>query len=143
MSVLREVIDAVDPALAGHAVAHPGKPRFDELVEDAGRLFVLEAVFEGYLLHYGVSRAFGRMDDDLRLLAGDVLYALGLSRLAEAGDLEAVGELADLISLSARAHAEGRDELVEELWLASARALSAEGGSGAREAARDRLPSAS
>ena len=41
------------------------------------------------------------MDADLRLLAGDALYALGLSRLAEAGDLEAVAELADLISLSA------------------------------------------
>jgi hypothetical protein len=143
VSVLREVIDAVDPALAGHAVADPGKPRFDDMVEDPGRLFVLEAVFEGYLLHYGVSRAFRRMDDDLRLLAGDALYALGLSRLAEAGDLEAVGELSDLISLSARAHAEGRADLVEDLWLASARALSAEGGSGAREAARDRLPPAS
>jgi hypothetical protein len=142
VSVLREVIDAVDPALAHHAVRDPGEPRFDALVEDPDRLFVLEAVYEGYLLHYGAPRAFARMDDDLRLLGGDALYALGLSRLAQAGDLEAVAELSDLISLTAAAHAEGRAELADELWLASARALSPEGGPGAREAARDRLPAA-
>ncbi len=71
---------------------------------------MLEAVYEGYLMHYGEPRAFAGMDDDLRLLAGDALYALGLARLAERGDLEAVAELADLISLCARAHAEGRAE---------------------------------
>ena len=53
------------------------------------------------------------MDDDLRLLAGDALYALGLSRLAQTGDLDAVAELADLISDCARAHAEGRPEQAE------------------------------
>ena len=63
-----------------------------------------------------------------------------LSRLAEAGDMEAVAELSDLISLTAAAHAEGRPEVADELWLASARALSPEGGLGAREVARDRLP---
>ena len=50
------------------------------------------------------------MDDDLRLLAGDALYALGLARLAQTGDLAAVAELSDLISLSAQAHAEGRGD---------------------------------
>ena len=59
---------------------------------------MLEAVYEGYLMHYREPRAFAGMDDDLRLLAGDALYALGLSRLARAGDLKAVAELADLIS---------------------------------------------
>ncbi len=67
---------------------------------------MLEAVYEGYLMHYGTPRAFEGMDPDLRLLAGDALYALGLSRLAARGDLEAVAELSDLISLTARAHAE-------------------------------------
>jgi hypothetical protein len=142
VSVLREVIDAVDPALAAHAVPDPGQPRFEGLVEDPCRLFVLEAVYEGYLLHYGSPRAFARMDDDMRLLAGDALYALGLSRLAEAGDLEAVAELSDLISLTASAHVEERPDVAEELWLASARVLSSEGGPGARAAARDRLPAA-
>ena len=41
-------------------------------------------------------------DPDLALLLGDQLYALGLARLAELGDLDAVAELADLISLSPR-----------------------------------------
>jgi hypothetical protein len=142
VSVLRDVIDAVEPPLADHALADPGQPRFAGLVDDPQRLFVLEAVYEGYLLHYGSPRAFTGMDEDLRLLAGDALYALGLSRLAEAGDLEAVTELSDLISLTATAHVEGSPEVADELWLASARALSSEGGPGARAAARDRLPSA-
>ena len=30
-------------------------------------------------MHYGEPRAFTGMDDDLRLLAGDALYALGLA----------------------------------------------------------------
>ena len=63
------------------------------------------------------------MDDDLRLLAGDALYALGLARLAESGDLAAVAELSDLISRSAQAHAEGRGAAAEALWDASASAL--------------------
>ena len=45
-------------------------------------------------------------EPDLALLAGDRLYALGLERLAELGDLEAVAVLADVISLAAQAHAE-------------------------------------
>jgi hypothetical protein len=87
------------------------------------RLFVLEAVYEGYLLHYGSPRLFEGMDEDLRLLAGDALYALGLARLAETGDLPAVAELAELISSSAKVHAEGRDAEAEGLWDASASVL--------------------
>ena len=84
---------------------------------------VLEVVREGYLLHYGEPRAFDAIDDDLRLLGGDSLYAIGLARLAAAGDLEAVAELADLISGCAQAETEGRPS--DELWNASARALTA------------------
>jgi hypothetical protein len=138
LSALAQVVAASDPALAGHAVSDPGPDRFAGTIEDPVRLFVIEAVYEGYLMHYGEPRAFSGMDDDLRLLAGDALYALGLSRLAEAGDLEAVAELSDLISLTAAAHAHGKPELAEELWAASARALSGSGGPGAREAARER-----
>ena len=64
------------------------------------------------------------MESDLRLLAGDALYALGLARLAERGDLEAVAELSDLITLTARAHAEGTPERAEALWEATPEALS-------------------
>jgi hypothetical protein len=139
VSVLVELIAAASASLATHAVAEPGPGRFSAVVEDPNRLFVLETIYEGYLMHYGTPRAFHGMDDDMRLLAGDALYALALSRLAQVGDLEAVAELSDLISLSAQAHAEGRADLADELWDASARALSAEGGPGAREAAGARL----
>jgi hypothetical protein len=122
-SVLREVVAAADPALAPYAISDPGPPRFaDDLAE---RRFVVEAVYEGYLLHYGTPRLFDGMDGDLRLLAGDALYALGLARLAERGDLPAVAELADLITRSAQAHAEGRGDEVEPLWDASAARLAA------------------
>jgi hypothetical protein len=121
VSVLAEIAAAAGPSLAPYAVADPGPERFDERLGE--RRFVLEAVYEGYLLHYGSPRLFDGMDPDLRLLAGDALYALGLARLAESGDVPAVAELSDLISLSAQAHAEGRGEAAEALWDASARAL--------------------
>ena len=141
MSVLLEVIAAAGPWLAPHAVPDPGPGRFPDRDAHPARLFVLEAVHQGHLMHYGSASAFRALDDDLRLLAGDALYALGLSRVAELGDLAAVRELADLISLTAQAHSEGRPELVEELWEASARALSAEGGPGVRAELGWRLPS--
>ena len=120
-SVHDEIVAAVDPALRTYARPEPPAPRFGR--ELGERLFVLEAVYEGYLLHYGAPRLFEGMDDDLRLLAGDALYALGLARLAENGDLPAVAELADLISGSARAHAERRGAEAERLWDASASVL--------------------
>jgi hypothetical protein len=121
VNVLAEVAAAAPPSLAAHARPNPGMSRFGpELGE---RHFVLEAVYEGYLLHYGEPRLFEGMDEDLRLLAGDALYALGLARLAEAGDLPAVAELSDLISRSAQVHAEGRGDQAEALWEASAAAL--------------------
>ena len=51
---------------------------------------VVEAVREGYLLHYGAPRRRRAPTTDLALLAGDRLYALGLARLAALGDLDAV-----------------------------------------------------
>ena len=121
MSTLADIIEAADPALAPYAVAEPGPVRFGAVSGVRG--FVLEAVYEGYLMHYGEPRVFTGMDEDLRLLAGDALYALGLSRLAEAGDLEAVAALSDLISRSAQAQAEGRPEDAEALWEPSAQSL--------------------
>jgi hypothetical protein len=130
VSALAEVVAAADPALAPYAVSDPGPDRFADL--DGIRGFVLEAVYEGYLMHYGEPRAFSGMDADLRLLAGDALYALGLSRLAAAGDLEAVAILSDLITGSARAHAEGRAADAEALWEASWDRLRAQSAGGAR-----------
>jgi hypothetical protein len=85
--------------------------------------FVFEAVREGELLHYGAARLFGEIEPDLALLAGDRLYALGLARLAALGDLEAIDELADVISLCAQARTEGRPELSEAVWAAGVAAV--------------------
>ena len=135
--MLDDIAAAAGPGLGTPGRQNAGPLRFGGELGD--RLFVLEAVYEGYLLHYGSPRAFRGMDADLRLLAGDTLYALGLARLAERGDIEAVAELADLISLSAWAEAEGRRSLVPELWDATVSALSPGGGPGVRAAVGDRL----
>jgi hypothetical protein len=105
-------------------------------------LLLIEAIREGYLLHYGSPRLIDAADPDLRLLAGDFLYALGLERLAAQGDLEAVRELADLISLSAQLHSGGgggeEAPTAKILWLASATAVGA-GGNQAHEKAKEVL----
>jgi hypothetical protein len=79
--------------------------------------YVIEAVREGYLLHYGEPRLMRGHDSDLGLLAGDYLYALGLDRLAAMGDTRSVAVLSELISKCAQAHAEGREEEVPALWV--------------------------
>ena len=120
---IADVQRQADPALHPHAVPDPGPGAYEGRLGDPTRAFTAEAVREGYELHYGESRAFERMDPDLRLLAGDSLYALGLARLADAGDLPAVAELADLISGCARVQAEGRGDAAEALWEATLEAL--------------------
>jgi hypothetical protein len=115
-----EALDPVALAAAGPCVvAHR------EDVELA-----LTAVLEGCLLHYGRPRALQIADPDLALLAGDRLYALGLARLSAIGDLNAIAELADIISLSAQAHTAGDDDLARAVWHAGAVAI----GWGADEA---------
>lgn len=84
---------------------------------------VVEAVHEGYLLHYGEPRLLAGHDADLALLAGDYLYALGLDRLARLGDERAVAILSDLISRCAQLHAEGDPAAIPALWAAAAREI--------------------
>lgn len=84
---------------------------------------LLEMIYEGSRLHYGEPRVIAPGDPDLALLLGDQLYALGLSRLAELGDLNAVAELADLISLVAQAQAAGDEDLSDAVWEAGAVAI--------------------
>ncbi len=84
---------------------------------------LVEAIYEGYLLHYGEPRLVSVAEADLRLLAGDHLYAIGLARLVALGDTAAVAELADTITLSALAHGSGRPELAEAVWAAGAGAV--------------------
>lgn len=90
---------------------------------------LVEAIYEGYLLHYGAPRVVcvpalsPEGEADLRLLAGDQLYAIGLARLVELGDTFAVAELADTITLSALAQGAGRRVLADAVWVAGARAV--------------------
>jgi len=92
----------------------------------------LETIYEGYLAHYGRSRLFAPGDRDTALLLGDYLYAHGLVRVAETGDVKAVSDLAELISRCAQLRAEGLGGDGEE-WVATSRAL----GNGAGSAATD------
>jgi hypothetical protein len=122
--------------IADYLVAPREEPALGALVAAGERAaeapdryaLLIEAVREGYLLHYGSPRLVRDADPDLRLLAGDYLYALGLERLAGLGDLEAVRELADLISIAAQLHAEREGAGVGELWLASAVAVACGAG---------------
>jgi hypothetical protein len=84
---------------------------------------LVEAIYEGYLLHYGTPRVVRVPEADLSLLAGDQLYAIGLSRLVSLGDTPAVAELADTITLGALAQGAGALELADAVWSAGARAV--------------------
>jgi len=130
-----EAATAIEPSLgilvaAGpRAAAAPGE-----------YALVIESVREGYLLHYAGGRIVAGADPDLALLAGDYLYALGLERLAAIGDLAAVRELSDLISLAAQTHGDGRPGAraraeADALWLACVTAI-AGGSSPAHELAK-------
>jgi hypothetical protein len=126
-SLTSSVVDLWD-AIAGEADWR------DSLRADAERVAVfstlcdarfalgLETIYEGYLCHYGRPRLFAPADDEAALLLGDYLYAHGLVRIAETGEVDAVLELAELISLCARLRAEGEDGDADA-WAATAAAL--------------------
>jgi hypothetical protein len=99
---------AQGPRAAGHADA----------LRDA-----VDAVHDGYDQHYGAPQAPDAPDRDLALLDGDRRYADGLAALAALGDLPAIAELADAISLCAQAHAQGDADLASAVWTASATAV--------------------
>jgi hypothetical protein len=92
--------DALRPAAEREHV-----PVFSPLGEERFALG-LETIYEGYLLHYGRSRLFAPPDRNTSLLLGDYLYAHGLVRIAEQEEVDAVGDLAALISLCAELRAE-------------------------------------
>jgi hypothetical protein len=100
----------------------------------AGHALGLETIYEGYLAHYGTPRLFAPADRDSSLLLGDYLYAHGLVRIAESGDVTAVADLAELISLCAQSRAARRDG-DGAAWAATASSL----GEGALEHARRAL----
>jgi hypothetical protein len=101
-------IAAAGPRAAGHATEYE---------------LLLEMILEGARLHYRQPLVVCPEDSDLGLLLGDQLYALGLSRLAALGDLDAIAELADVISIVSQAHAAGDPELAAAVWEAGAVAI--------------------
>jgi hypothetical protein len=142
--VLAAQLREEDTPISPHVV-EPAEPPVFGLVAASGPraasapgeyALVVESVREGYLLHYGEPRLLAGHDSDLALLAGDYLYALGIERLAALGDSGAVRELADLISLCAQLHAEGRAASeAPGLWRDSATAVG-QGPSETHEAAK-------
>ena len=66
-----------DGAAAPHGALAAAGPRSAGHEEELA--LVVEAIREGYLLHYGRARVVRADDRDLALLAGDRLYALGLA----------------------------------------------------------------
>jgi hypothetical protein len=94
---------------------------FSPLVPEALGLG-LETVYEAYLVHYGKPRLFEASDEHDAVLLGDYLYAHGLVRIAEAGGVDAVRVLADLISRCAALRADGSTG-DGEAWVDAVRAL--------------------
>ncbi len=123
-------VDGDDPQLGARAAAGPRAAGSEREIAT-----VVEAAYEGHLLHLGRSRILDTGDLDLALLAGDRLYALGLEGLAAVGDVDAVRELADVIALCAQARAEDAAELADAVWEAGAAAIGW-GSSPALEAAK-------
>ena len=131
---------AAESPLWGEAARPPEvqmrDPVFSRLGSDDHALG-LETMYEGYLVHYGHSRLFAPDDRDTALLLGDYLYAHGLVRVAETGDVAAVADLAALISLCAQSRAEGRDG-DGAAWAATSASLGKGGLDVARAALRKR-----
>jgi hypothetical protein len=109
------------------------QPVFSPLAEQRFRLG-LETIYEGYLVHYGTPRLFAAPDADTALLLGDYLYAHGLVRIADLGDVDAVGDLSELISLCSQLRAENAAG-DGALWAATAALL----GTGRLDEARGAL----
>jgi hypothetical protein len=110
--------------------ARDGEPVFSALADERYALG-LETIYEGYLVHYGRPRLFRPQDDESALLLGDYLYAHGLVRIAQLGDVEAIRELAELISHCAHLRAEGRGG-DGEAWADTASRLGGGGDGDAR-----------
>ena len=117
------------------AAAQEREPVFS-VFSDPRYALGVETIYEGYLAHYGRPRLFAPADEDTALLLGDYLYAHGLVRIAAEGDVDAVAELAELISLCAQLRAEERDG-DGAAWAATASLLGRGELGDARAALRD------
>ena len=123
---------AAESPLWGEAVRpDPEREQVFSLLAPPEHALGVETIYEGYLIHFARPRLFAPTDSDTALLLGDYLYAHGLVRIAATGSVEAVHDLAELISLCAQARADGRPGEADA-WAATAALL----GRGALDAAR-------
>lgn len=133
LQALAEQLRAEDTPISPHVIDPAEAPQLGELAAagpgaaaaPAEYALVVEAVREGYLLHYEEPRLLAGHDPDLALLAGDYLYALGLDRLAALEDSRAVAILSDLISDCAGLQAEGNPGPIPNLWREAAERIAA------------------
>jgi hypothetical protein len=131
---------AAESALWGEALRPEDERMHEPVFSPLGppaQALGLETIYEGYLVHYGRSRLFAPPDRDAALLLGDYLYAHGLVHVATTGEVAAVADLAELISLCAQARADGRDG-DGPAWAATAASLGEGELDLARSALRDR-----
>lgn len=125
LQALADQLRAEDTPIAPHVIDPAEPSRLGELAGGGEYALVIEAVREGYLLHYEEPRLLAGHDPDLALLAGDYLYALALDRLAALEDTGAVAVLSDLISECARLQAEGETAPIADLWREAAERIRA------------------
>jgi hypothetical protein len=133
LQLLADQLRAEETPISPHVIDPAEPPRLGELAASGPGTaaapgeyaLVIEAVREGYLVHYEQPRLLAGHDSDLALLAGDYLYALGLDRLAALGDTRAVAALSHLISECARLQAEGDIEEIPDLWRTAAQKIAA------------------
>ena len=133
LEALARELRAEGPVIAPHVAEARVAPAIGALVAAGPRCSeapgayaaVVESVREGYLLHYGEPRLLAALEPDLRLLIGDHLYARGIERLVALGDLVAIRELSDLISIAAQLDASPGESLAaaEAAWLATCLAI--------------------
>lgn len=115
--------DAVDPMAWPEVLPGPTRPgQFAAAGPRAGAnppeyQLVVDLIHEGHMLHGGgPGWVVATADHDLALLLGDQLYAVGLTRLARLGDIEAITELADVIALCAQARVAEWGDLALAAW---------------------------
>jgi len=126
-----------------------GAPGFSDLFREAcgGEAagydhyrFGIEYIFEGYLLHFGRSRLLTPTADDFSLLAGDAMYARGLTIIAELEDLYCIEALAGLIRRCSYVHCENNEpSRAMVLWALTTLDLAARATGESATASRDAI----
>lgn len=122
--MIRDVL-ASDPTLAARlrpgltpALLAPAAGDRLDRAQAAG----LDLILEGFLAHHGTPRHLAPAADR-HVLAGDYCYAAGLVRVADAGDVDVIRVLADLVARSAGLVADGRADVLAPLWQAATAAI--------------------